>query len=132
MERAIDVLRRLDPESALALDAVATERLRQIEVEGWEVAHDDAHDKGELAAAASCYAANACLAVCEPNSAYSGEPPPAWPWDRRWWKPRKPYRDLTRAAALSVAEMARRMRKACDIAEDAIGSATAPADGDKA
>lgn len=56
--------------------------------------------------------------------AYSGEPPPAWPWDRRWWKPRKPYRDLTRAAALSVAEMARRMRKACDIAEDAIGSAT--------
>lgn len=123
MERAIDVLRRLDPASALALDAIATERVRQIEVEGWEIAHDDAHGNGEMAAAASCYALNAAREsspVALTGTAFFN----SWPWDRRWWKPRKPYRDLTRAGALVVAEMARRMRKACHIAEDAIGPAT--------
>ena len=39
-----------------AMTAIIDERIRQIEAEGWTPDHDDEHDKGELAAAAACYA----------------------------------------------------------------------------
>lgn len=84
-----------------AIDDIAAERVRQIS-EGWTPEHDDEHVNGALSAAASCYAANACLAEAEPNLVYRpGDPPPAaWPWDKSWWKPNGVRRDLIRAAAL--------------------------------
>ncbi|MGC4393751.1 hypothetical protein [Agrobacterium sp. M50-1] len=39
-----------------AIEDVIAERKRQIDVEGWSSEHDDAHEKGELAGAAACYA----------------------------------------------------------------------------
>lgn len=50
-ESTIEILRRLDFYSALAVEAIALERLRHIEEEGWSPEHDDAHDKGELSGA---------------------------------------------------------------------------------
>jgi hypothetical protein len=38
------------------IDRIASERRRQIQVEGWTAEHDDEHDDGELAFAAACYA----------------------------------------------------------------------------
>lgn len=40
----------------LAVQDVIDELRRQVEVEGWSAAHDDTHDKGEMAGAAACYA----------------------------------------------------------------------------
>jgi hypothetical protein len=53
-ERELETLRRLDPMSVEAIGAVIRERLRQIEDENWTPSHDDEHDGGEMAAAASC------------------------------------------------------------------------------
>lgn len=106
-----DQLLRVDNDAYDALAAVAAECIGQRQREGWTATHDDAHSRGEMAAAASCYAANACLAACEPENQYAlGNPPAGWMWDAEWWKPKTPWRDLTRAAALCVAEMGRRIR----------------------
>ena len=43
------------------IEAIAAERQRQIEAEGWTPGHDDTHDRGELARAAACYALHAGL-----------------------------------------------------------------------
>lgn len=112
-ETVMQRLQALDPYSALMIESVALERLRQIESEGWTPDHDDRHDKGEMAAAASCYAANACLAACAPETVFKrGDiPPAAWMWAREWWKPNTAQHDLKRAGALIIAEAARRMRR---------------------
>lgn len=93
---------------------IATERDRQIRVEGWSADHDDSHDRGELAQAAACYAAHAALAsrdgLDDATPDYDAAGPPsslAWPWDARWWKPKDRRRDLVRAAALIIAEIER-------------------------
>lgn len=83
-----------------ALSEVATERLRQVLVEGFTASHDDEHVNGELADAAACYALNAALPVPK-------LPPPYWPWARSWWKPATRRDDLVKAAALLVAEIER-------------------------
>lgn len=82
------------------IEEIAAERKRQREVEGWTEQHDDEHDWGQLALAASCYAAHAA-------GRYRGVRPGAWPWEPQWWKPKDPRRDLIRAAALIVAEIER-------------------------
>src|SRR5690606_5643065 len=93
--------------SQAAADVLA-ERLRQVEKEGWDAEHDDAHTGGSLAMAGACYAS---LAAAAANTKISNQPayqtmPPSWhwPWDRKWWKPKNPRRDLVRAAALILAE----------------------------
>jgi hypothetical protein len=95
-----------------AIDEIAAERLRQIEVEGWTPKHDDReHHSGEMALAAACYAAPTRLFKAvrrvgrgyEPHTIYLD----AWPWEDRWWKPKDRRRDLIRAAALIVAEIER-------------------------
>lgn len=100
-----------------ALDEIAEERRRQIEVEGWTAEHDDRHDGYEMARAAGCYAMHAGNCHAWTGESYSaaslppftdleaGEIP--WPWDIDWWKPKNPRRDLIRAAALIVAEIER-------------------------
>lgn len=107
-------------EATKALDDIAAERRRQIEVEGWTPEHDDHHRRHELSRAAACYA--------DPDPLYSGDPrisvPARWPWAAEWWKPsrsapanRANYfkdrrRDLVRAGALIVAEIERLDREA--------------------
>lgn len=96
---------------------VLAERLRQIEVEGWTAEHDDKHERGEMALAASCYAMNAAIAskfdgefptVAQLEAAHSrSAPPPGWPWHNNWWKPKDRRSALVRAAALLIAEIER-------------------------
>ena len=83
------------------IEEIAAERRRQIEVEGWTPEHDDAHNKGEMASAAACYAVGD-YAVRDPNKWIT-----LWPWDRAWWKPTTRRRNLIKAAALIVAEIER-------------------------
>jgi hypothetical protein len=102
-----------------ALDDIAKERQRQISKEGWTLAHDDEHDRGELADAAACYAATTRAFKAEefagvgykPYTSYSD----LWPqsWSDHWFKPKKSRRrKLIIAAALIVAEIERLDRAA--------------------
>lgn len=88
---------------------VIAERVRQVDVEGWSAAHDDRHDHGEMAIAAACYAL-ASLKACRAQSWFEKAQDvinAIWPWAPTWWKPKDPKRDLVRAAALLIAEIAR-------------------------
>ena len=78
---------------------IATERNRQIKVEGWSASHDDDHVGGELAAAAICYASTGIKSIRRTDG--------YWPFDLSWWKPGKVRRNLIKAAALIVAEIER-------------------------
>lgn len=105
-----------------AIEEIAAERQRQIEVEGWSPAHDDQHREGELSRAAACYAAHASayqrVAAHVGLAAYRSTEPSqsadnfGWPWSSQWWKPKDPRRDLVRAGALIVAEIDRLDREA--------------------
>lgn len=91
-----------------ALKDVKSERRRQVDVEGWSHEHDDEHKPGQLALAASCYAAVTSTLLNGVPSLYEGDcPPPNWPWHTDWWKVRDCRRNLVRAAALIVAEIER-------------------------
>lgn len=96
---------------SLIVEEIGAERRRQIEVEGWTLDHDRAHEDGNLAAAAGCYALNAAAELQPNDFCYdaNGAPtsPVHWPWDAAWWKPKGARRDLVRAAALIVAEIER-------------------------
>lgn len=81
---------------------IRAERDRQRSDEGWTPEHDDAHERGEMALAAGCYALNAAQ-----ERFVDGVVPIFWPWAREWWKPKSRRRDLVRAAALIVAEIER-------------------------
>ena len=110
--------------AATGIELIAAERRRQIEVEGWTAEHDDAHSVGELIEAARCYAYAAQVAEWHELADWFGldaegriNLPAAsnarWPWSPQAWKPTgDPVRDLTKAAALLVAEIDRLLRKA--------------------
>ena len=92
------------------LREVNDERVRQVEAEGFDEAHDDAHTDGSLAAAAGCYARagiDGGVAGAGRDPAVRGEAPPGWPWAVRLWKPTNRRRNLVIAAALLVAEIER-------------------------
>lgn len=101
---ALHIRRPLSP----FMQAVIAERYRQMEVEGFDHAHDDRLAPGELARAGGTYAVMALR-----PSLPSGFKPGIWPWSVDWWKPRDFRRDIVRAAALILAEGERfdRMRK---------------------
>ena len=92
-----------------ALDDVAAERQRQMDVEGWSPEHDDGHERFQLASAGAAYALHVYLS----SGAYPDPGmPDFWPW-RKWdWRPKDARRDLVRSAALIVAEIERLDRAA--------------------
>ena len=96
-----------------AVDDVVAERVRQVEVEGFDSAHDDQHTEGELAKAAACYATYAHWMTIP-----AGYVPSVWPssWSRSWWKPKAARHDIVRAAALLIAEIERIDRAAEKVA----------------
>lgn len=81
------------------IDEIAAERKRQIEVEGYDAAHDDLHKYEELAQAAASYA------LAEANLGDAAES--VWPWDMVEFRPTNARRNLIIAAALIVAEIER-------------------------
>ena len=95
-----------------ALVEIEAERRRQIEREGWTREHDDAHEEGEMAAAASCYALppddrEGIVRGKRVHLSQSSGAPVNWPWDVTWWKPGDRRRELIKAGALIVAEIER-------------------------
>jgi hypothetical protein len=108
-------------ERSTAIDDIAAERCRQVEVEGWAPEHDDEHGGGELAKAAASYALHGRWfghlrrAEFDPTGdrgQREGQrdlqlPPQMWPWEWRWWKPRSFRENLVRAGALIIAEIER-------------------------
>lgn len=98
------------------IELINEERQRQINVEGWTAEHDDRHNAGEMARAASCYAMQTVYGAIHAGTVdYLEAAPPAgflgWPWDEEWWKPKSPVKDLVRAGALIAAEIDRLNRK---------------------
>lgn len=93
-----------------AIELIAEERQRQIEVEGYTPDHDDQHGYGELAMAAMCYA---MLPIWRPAEMA----PLGWPWSSpepmNGFKPTPDdrIRELVKAAALCVAEIERLQRQ---------------------
>ena len=86
---------------------VIAERQRQRNVEGWTPEHDDEHDTGALAMAASCYATVAAWSDhSRMNEGIVGTPP-FWPFEWQWWKPTDRRRDAVKACALLIAEIER-------------------------
>lgn len=93
---------------ATGLDRIASERLRQIEEEGWSLEHDQAHDPFILPAAAACYVAFATSQLRFPGKANPEVTPLGWPFDAEWWKPSEdPRRNLEKAGALIAAALDR-------------------------
>lgn len=91
---ALHIRRPLSP----FMQACIAERYRQIEQEGWSLAHDDLeHLNGDLSRAGACYL---LYAGAVPGS----EAPAQWRWDSNWWKPGGYRRDLVRGVALGIAE----------------------------
>lgn len=86
-------------EHSAAANDVLAERNRQVSEEGWTPAHDDAHNRRELAQAAACYAYG------EQIDTQTGCH--LWPWSEHWWKPRSERENLVRAGALILAEIER-------------------------
>lgn len=86
---------------------VLAERSRQLSEEGWTLAHDDEHVKGEMAAAAICYAAGERLTHGPFKQAPYGWHSWWWPWEDRWWKRQDRRRNLVKAGALILAEIER-------------------------
>lgn len=93
-----------------AAQDVLTERLRQIEGEGWTPEHDDQHTQGQLAGAAGCYAFGSALAGA--GDPIVKRPYHLWPWAAEWWKPTNQRRMLVKAGALILAEIERLDRAA--------------------
>ncbi len=97
------------------ISIITDERARQIVDEGWTPEHDDQHTEGELADAASCYAAASTvktLSYEEGDSLAIIHRNHRWPWEREWWKPTPGDRikELGKAGALCAAEIDRLLR----------------------
>ncbi|MBN9600862.1 MAG: hypothetical protein J0G28_14475 [Afipia sp.] len=88
--------------------AIAAERRRQVDVEGWTPEHDADHVDGELAQAGASYALLPAFRHGGiPNRTGVLEPYSIWPWSKRFYKPQDDRRDLIRAGALIAAELDR-------------------------
>lgn len=93
------------------VNLIMRERNRQLNEEGWDTSHDDAHDMGELARAAACYAVPRDYRTLDRS--FVGIPI-EWPFEDKWWKPTPEVRirELVKAGALIAAEIDRLQRLA--------------------
>lgn len=89
--------------------AIIVERQRQIEAEGYDSTHDDAHNDGSILRAAVIYYQHGARKGMPLQMRADGAPM-GWPWDAEWWKPKDARRDLERAGALALAERDRLRR----------------------
>lgn len=89
------------------LRLIAEERLRQMDVHGYDEAHDDEHDRGELVKAAQCY----MMPHVRSHSVSIDEPPHGWPFEPEVYHIGDSQIDrLTKAAAFIAAEISRLKR----------------------
>lgn len=95
-----------DANMATIFDALL--RNCQIHAEGWTPEDDDIYVGGQLALAAGEYA----LHSTGRYGTTGGGASHLWPFDKKWWKPTTPRRDLVKAAALILAEIERLDRAA--------------------
>jgi hypothetical protein len=79
------------------------ERIRQVFDENFSPEWDDEQKNAQLARGAACYALGRDDAVI----VAMGCDVPVWPWDKEWFKPSDPRRNLIKAGALIVAEIER-------------------------
>jgi hypothetical protein len=87
--------------------AIAAERERQLQAEGFTRDSDQQYRRGELAKAATAYVQLAAMdleAGGRNHIAWYG-PAAVWPWAPEWWKPVDARRDLVRAGALIAAQI---------------------------
>lgn len=63
------------------VEMIMSERARQIDIKGYDEAHDDEHDQGELALAAVCYAAPDRVYVLSRSDDEGVSFDDPWPWD---------------------------------------------------
>ena len=87
-----------------AIRNVINERMRQCQELGYTPEHDDQWANGELPVAAQCYLLGTDSIPAELIDAV------CWPFQHSHYKPENRLRDLTKAAALIVAEIERIMR----------------------
>ena len=105
------------------VERIAAERQRQIEVEGFDEAHDDEHCFGEICGAASSYAEVAARQIASGYLHTEYRPTQMWRWSGEWWKPGPdPIRNLEKAGALVAAEIDRLLRDAAEKDEPLCGS----------
>lgn len=92
-------------------ELIASERLRQINIEGWSDTHDDGHDCGELALAAACYATPILIYKRGEyaNQVCFADP---WPWDEAWDKRPADGNVLMDNKILCVSDRIRQLAKA--------------------
>lgn len=110
-------IRKVPPAFLYIAEELAAERRRQIQGEGYDLAHDDDHVDGHLADAAAAY----CLAATDVGAgilatdlgvaAIPGTRLAAirssWPWDPASFKPDDRRRSLVKAGALVIADIGR-------------------------
>ncbi|MFS4675081.1 ead/Ea22-like family protein [Klebsiella pneumoniae] len=109
LEKAQQRISQLESRTVTAAAAdVLAERKRQVTTEGWTPEHDDQHVNFEMAIAGGLYA----ISAVDSHHKLRNSAPSAWPWDRKWWKPDGPRRDLVKAGALILAEIERLDRAA--------------------
>lgn len=88
--------------------AIAAERERQVQAEGFTRDSDRQYQRGELAKAATAYVQLAAMDLAAGGTrdhiAWHG-PAAVWPWAPEWWKPVDARRDLVRAGALIAAQI---------------------------
>lgn len=98
------------PDEATSL--VVVERQRQIQKEGYGAKHDERHSRGQLGAAAACYAMPEVCRLQACNHGNYSLVGAIWPWGAEWWKPTPSnrIRELSKAGALILAELEREIR----------------------
>ena len=89
-----------------AIEMIADERKRQIEVEGFTAKHDDNHKSSQLEILAMLYSCPAKYrSMLSPINWFK-----SMGWDFKWWKPTSRIRELIKAGALLVAAIERLQR----------------------
>lgn len=120
LEKIIEMMTRLSEIGGSAeieaVELLLDERIRQVEVEGWTPAHDDAERRaGQLAAASACYLLevknqNVNLVKTGQLLVKPSRVDHSWPFHQVTWKPSSPRRMAVKGNALALAELARLIR----------------------